>query len=80
MGVLFAIGLLHCDNRLASGIAMGIFAAGVAVCLLLILGYDRPFIGSLAVRSDPLIQVLPEASQFGAIAPSNDANIRKSEH
>jgi len=72
--VLFAIGLLHCDSRLASGIAMGIFATGVAVCLLLILGYDRPFIGQLAIKSDPLMQVLPDAAQIGAIAPLNESN------
>jgi hypothetical protein len=70
--VLFAIGLLHCDHRLATGIAMGIFAACVAVCLLLILGYDRPFIGHFSIASDPLLQVLPDASQIGANAASND--------
>jgi len=72
--LLFAIGLLHCDARLANGIAIGIFATGVALCLLLILAYDRPFIGHLAVTPDPLMQVLPATSQAGAIAPSNRSN------
>jgi len=69
--VFLAIGFLHCDNRLASGIAMAIFAAGVSVCLLLILGYDRPFIGQLAVGPEPLRQVLPQASQIRQIVPPN---------
>jgi Protein of unknown function (DUF4239) len=69
--VFLAIGFLHCDNRLASGIAMAIFAAGVSVCLLLILGYDRPFIGHLAIGPEPLLQVLPQATQIRGIAPPN---------
>jgi hypothetical protein len=58
--ILFAIGLLHCDNPLSAGLAMGIFASGMAVCFLLIAGYDRPFVGQYMVRPDPLLQVLPD--------------------
>jgi hypothetical protein len=68
--ILFAIGLLHCDNRLAAGLAMGIFASGMAVCTLLIAGYDRPFIGQYMVKPDPLLQVLPEIPGVTGIAPS----------
>jgi len=32
----------------------------VAASLLLILAYDRPFTGELAVRPNPLLQVMPE--------------------
>jgi Protein of unknown function (DUF4239) len=66
--ILFAIGLLHCDNRLAAGLAMGIFASGMAVCMLLIAGYDRPFIGQYMVKADPLLQVL-EIPGVTGIAP-----------
>ncbi len=59
--VLFAIGLVHSDNRLAATITIGIFATGVAACVLLIASYDRPFIGQLAIGPAPLLQVMPEA-------------------
>src|SRR5438034_2069069 len=40
---MVAIAMVHSDNRLASIIAMGIFATGVAASMLLILAHDRPF-------------------------------------
>ena len=52
--------MVHSDNRLASIIALGIFATGVAASALLILAHDRPFIGELSIRPDPLLQVMPE--------------------
>jgi hypothetical protein len=58
---LLAIALVHSDNRLAATITMGIFATGVAASVLLILSYDRPFVGQLSVGPDPLLQVMPEA-------------------
>ena len=57
---LVAIAMIHSDNRLASIIAMGIFATGVAASMLLILAYDRPFTGELSIRPDALLQVIPE--------------------
>ena len=57
---LFAIAMVHSDNRLASIIALGTFATGVAASTLLILAHDRPFIGELSIRPDPLLQVMPE--------------------
>ena len=59
--VLFAIALVHSDNRLAATITIGIFATGVAACVLLIASYDRPFLGQLAIGPAPLLQVMPEA-------------------
>jgi hypothetical protein len=41
-------------------IALGIFATGVAASALLILAHDRPFIGELSIKPDPLLQVMPE--------------------
>jgi hypothetical protein len=57
---LVAIAMVHSDNRLASIIAMGIFATGVAASSLLILAHDRPFTGEIAIKPDPLLQVMPE--------------------
>jgi hypothetical protein len=42
-------------------IAMGLFATGVAVSVLLIASHDRPFTGEISVGPDPLLQVLPES-------------------
>jgi len=53
--------MIHNDNRNASAIAMGLFASGVAVAILLIASHNRPFTGEISVGPDPLIQVMPEA-------------------
>jgi hypothetical protein len=60
--VLIAIAIVHADQRPAAIIAMGLFATGAAACLLLIGAYDRPFVGQLRVRPDPLLQVVPGTS------------------
>ena len=57
---LVATAIVHSDNRLASIIAMGIFATGVAASMLLILAHDRPFTGQISIRPDALLQVMPE--------------------
>jgi hypothetical protein len=57
---LLVIGLVHCDNRLAAGIAMGLFATGVAASVLLIAAHDRPFTGQISVSSAPLLQIMPD--------------------
>jgi hypothetical protein len=57
--VLIAIALAHGDKRTAALIAMGLFATGAAACFLLIGAYDRPFIGQLSIRPDPLLHVMP---------------------
>ena len=57
---LVATAIVHSDNRLASIIAMGIFATGIAASIFLILAHDRPFIGELSIKPDPLLQVMPE--------------------
>jgi hypothetical protein len=61
--VLIAIGLVHSQNRRTAAITMGVFATGLAACLVLIAGYDRPFVGELAVSPNSLQQVLPDTSQ-----------------
>jgi uncharacterized MnhB-related membrane protein len=61
LAVLVAIAMVHCDNRIAAGIAMGLFATGMAVSVLLIASHDRPFTGDIAVKPEPLLHVLPES-------------------
>jgi hypothetical protein len=63
VGILLVIALVHCEDRLGGALAMGIFAAGVATSLLLIMAFDRPFIGQLAVTPQALLQVMPDTSQ-----------------
>ncbi len=56
---LLAIAVVHSDNRLASSISLGLFATGIAASVLLILAHDEPFQGQIAVRPEPLLQVMP---------------------
>jgi len=56
---LFAIAVVHSDNRLASTISLGVFATGVAASVLLILAHDEPFVGQISVGAQPLLQVMP---------------------
>jgi hypothetical protein len=60
--VMLAIALVHCDDRLASLTAIGLFATGAAAAVLLIAAHDRPFIGQLAITPDPLLQIMPNAA------------------
>ncbi|MCX7068478.1 MAG: DUF4239 domain-containing protein [Methylococcales bacterium] len=57
---LLTIAMIHCGNRIASISAMGVFATGVAVSILIIVSHNRPFGGPLAVNSDLLAQIEPE--------------------
>src|SRR5262245_32019496 len=58
--ILLIIAMVHCDNRRTVAVSMGIFAAGVAACLVLIAAHNRPFTGELSVRPKLLLQVMPE--------------------
>ena len=55
---LVAIAMVHSDNRLACAIAMTLFATGIALSLLLIGAYSRPFTGEISVKPDLLKQVI----------------------
>jgi hypothetical protein len=50
---------VRCGNRLASGIAMGLFATGVAVSVLLVVAHYRPFTGQISIGPEPLLQIMP---------------------
>ena len=54
---LIAIALVHCDNRLTCGIALTLFATGIALAMFLIAAYRTPFSGDVAVGPDLLLQV-----------------------
>ena len=58
---LIAIAMVHSDNRLSCAIALSLFATGIALSLLLIAAYSRPFTGEISVRPDLLKQVLSSA-------------------
>jgi hypothetical protein len=58
---LLAIAAIHSGDRLAATITMGLFASGVAACVLLIASHDRPFTGQISVGAEPLLQVMPDS-------------------
>jgi hypothetical protein len=60
---LVAIAMVHSDNRLTCAIALAIFATGIAVSVLLIAAYSRPFTGEISVGPQLLQQVI--ASERG---------------
>ncbi|MGB9400751.1 MAG: hypothetical protein WCB69_16385 [Pseudolabrys sp.] len=60
---IFAIAMIHCDNRIAAAITVGLFATGVAASVLLIAAHDRPFTGEISVGPGPLLQVMPDDSR-----------------
>jgi hypothetical protein len=59
---LIAIAMVHSDNRLAGAIATTLFATGIALSLLLIAAYSRPFTGEISVKPDLLRQVTTSAT------------------
>jgi hypothetical protein len=58
---LIAIAFVHCENRLAAGLALGLFTAAAAGSLVLLAVQQRPFSGEFAVRPDALVQVTPRS-------------------
>jgi hypothetical protein len=63
VAALLVTAMIHCDNRIASAVALGLFATGVAASVLLIAAHDRPFTGEISVGPGPLLQVMPDASR-----------------
>jgi hypothetical protein len=54
---LIAVAVVHSDNRLACAIAVTLFATGMALSVLLIAAYGRPFTGEISVGPELLQQV-----------------------
>ena len=57
---LIGIAMVHCDNRAAAALSMGIFATGIAASVLLIAAHSGPFSGEISVGPGLLLQVLPD--------------------
>jgi hypothetical protein len=59
---LAAIALVHSGNRTTARVAMGVFAAAVAVVITMLAAEEQPFAGQLGIDPDVLEQVLPRES------------------
>ena len=55
---LVAIAMVHSDNRTTCAIALTLFATGIAMSILLIGCYSRPFTGEISVGHELLDQVM----------------------
>jgi hypothetical protein len=55
---LVVIAMVHSDNRLTCGMILMLFATGVAMSVLLIAAYSRPFTGQISVGPELLKQVI----------------------
>jgi hypothetical protein len=62
---LIAIAMVHSDNRPACGITLTLFATGIALSMLLIAAYSRPFSGELSVGPELLKQVTASEPRAG---------------
>ena len=63
---LVAIAMVHSDNRRACAITLMLFATGIALSVLLIAAYSRPFsAGGYFVAPESLKQVIPSKVHFG---------------
>jgi len=55
---LLAIAFVHCDNKGAAVIAMGLFATAVAISVVLIASHARPFTGQISVGPGVLQEII----------------------
>jgi hypothetical protein len=58
---LLAIAFVHSGNRRTAAVAMGVYAAAVAVVLIMLASQDRPFTGQLGLDPDVLEEVSPRS-------------------
>jgi Protein of unknown function (DUF4239) len=63
---LIAIAMVHSDNRLTCAIALTLFATGIAMSVLMIATYTRPFTGDISVGPELLQQVITSEHAIGA--------------
>jgi len=61
---LLAIAMVHNDNRRACAMTLMLFATGIALSVLLIAAYSRPFMGENSVRPKLLKQVMVYETTF----------------
>ena len=62
---LVAIAMVHSDNRHACAITLTLFATGVALFVLMIAAYSRPFTGEISVAPELLKQVIASEAKGG---------------
>ena len=63
---LVAIAMVHSDNRRACAIALMLFTTGIALSVLMISAYSRPYsAGGYFVAPELLKQVIPSEVPFG---------------
>jgi uncharacterized protein DUF4239 len=62
---LVAIAMVHSDNRRACAMTLMLFATGIALSVLLIAAYSRPFMGENSVKPELLKQVIATAVTLG---------------
>ncbi len=58
---LLAIAFVHSGRRATAAIALSIFAAAVAMSLILVASQDQPFGGPFGIKPDVLEQVMPSS-------------------
>jgi len=63
---LIAIAMVHSDNRRACAIALMLFTTGIALSVLLIAAYTRPFTGEISVGPELLKQVIATDATAGS--------------
>ena len=63
---LVAIAMVHSDNRRACVMALMLFATGIALSVLLIAAYSRPFMGGTSIRPDLLKQVIATEAKINS--------------
>ena len=62
---LIAIAMVHSENRRACAMTLMLFATGIALSVLLIAAYSRPFLGAISVGPELLKQVHFENQPLG---------------
>jgi len=63
---LIAIAMVHSDNRPACAMTLMLFATGIALSVLLIAAYCRPFMGENSVKPELLKQVITSEATAGS--------------
>ena len=63
---LIAIAMVHSDNRLTCAIALTLFSTGVALSVLMIAGYNRPFTGDISVAPELLRRLCQSVAKTGS--------------
>jgi hypothetical protein len=59
--MLVTLAMVHIESRLAMGITMFIFSSAIAVCMVLLMVYDRPFgAGGFVVQPTVLRDIMPD--------------------